>query len=214
MSEQITRREALHYVTALFGGVALIGGERLGARSFDATTLTATLEQGTVLFSATDVALLDEIAETILPETSTPGAKAAKTGAFMALMVTDAYTARDQQVFRAGLGQVDEACARAHGVPFMRATPAQRLAVIQALDREQQAAMDARTPARTTRYPAAPAASEEPAHYFRMMKELALLGYFTSEIGYTRAMRYRESPGRFDPCAPHAPGDKSWASHA
>jgi hypothetical protein len=47
-----------------------------------------------------------------------------------------------------------------------------------------------------------------------MMKELALLGYFTSEIGYTRAMRYIESPGRFDPCVPHAPGDKSWAPHA
>ena len=58
------------------------------------------------------------------------------------------------------------------------------------------------------------AAPDEPAHYFRMMKELALLGYFTSEIGYTKVMRYRESPGRFDPCAPHAPGDKIWASHA
>jgi hypothetical protein len=46
------------------------------------------------------------------------------------------------------------------------------------------------------------------------MKELALLGYFTSEIGYTRAMRYLETPGRFDPCAPHKPGDKTWASHA
>ena len=55
---------------------------------------------------------------------------------------------------------------------------------------------------------------DEPVHYFRMMKELALLGYFTSEIGYTRAQRYIESPGRFDPCAPLAPGDKSWAPHA
>ena len=60
---------------------------------------------------------------------------------------------------------------------------------------------------------AAPA-SDEPAHYFRMMKELTLLGYFTSEIGCTQAMRYVESPGRFDPNAPYAPGDKSWASHA
>ena len=59
-----------------------------------------------------------------------------------------------------------------------------------------------------------PAASDEPAHYFRMMKELTLLGYFTSEIGYTQAMRYIESPGRFDPNAPHSPGDKSWAPHA
>jgi hypothetical protein len=99
-------------------------------------------------------------------------------------------------------------------VPFMQATPAQRLSVVEALDREQKSAMDARTPARTNRAPAAAAAPDEPPHYFRMMKELALVGYFTSEIGYTKAMRYRESPGRFDPCAPHAPGDKIWAAHA
>ena len=209
-----TRRELLQYVAALVGGAALTGGDRLLALSFDADALEQATSQGTSLFTSADVALLDEIAETILPETSTPGAKAAKTGAFIALMVTDAYTDRQQQVFKAGLGRVDEACRQAHTVPFMQATPAQRLAVVQTLDREQKAEMDARVPARTTRAPAAPQAPDEPAHYFRMLKELALLGYFTSEIGYTKAMRYRESPGRFDPCAPHAPGDKAWASHA
>ena len=210
----LTRRDMLQMVAALLGGAALTGGDRVFALSFDDAAIAVATEQGTSLFAAADVALLDEIAETILPETSTPGAKAAKTGAFMALMVTEAYDARQQQVFRAGLGQVDEACRTAHGVAFMQATPAQRLSVVEALDREQKSAMDARTPARTTRAPAAPGAPDEPAHYFRMMKELALVGYFTSEIGYTKAMRYRESPGRFDPCAPHAPGDKSWASHA
>ena len=58
------------------------------------------------------------------------------------------------------------------------------------------------------------AAPDEPAHYFRMMKELALLGFFTSEVGCTKALRYIEAPGRYDPCAPHAPGDRSWAAHA
>jgi len=210
----LTRRDVLQMVTALLGGAALAGGERVLAFTFDDDAMAVAVQQGTSLFAATDVAMLDEIAETILPETSTPGAKAAKTGAFMALMVTEAYDARQQQEFRAGLGQVDEACRKAHGVPFMQATPAQRLSVVEALDREQKSAMDARTPARTNRAPAAAAAPDEPPHYFRRMKELALVGYFTSEIGYTKAMRYRESPGRFDPCAPHAPGDKIWASHA
>jgi hypothetical protein len=210
----LTRREALQIVAALLGGAALTGGERVLAISVDEAAMAVATEQGTSLFTAADVAVLDEIAETILPETSTPGAKAAKTGAFMALMVTEAYDARQQQVFRSGLGSVDEACRTAHGVAFMQATPAQRLSVVEALDREQKTAMDARTPTRTNRAPAAPAAPDEPAHYFRMMKELALLGYFTSEIGYTKAMRYVESPGRFDPNAPHAPGDRSWAPHA
>jgi hypothetical protein len=74
--------------------------------------------------------------------------------------------------------------------------------------------MDARVPAPSNRAPAPSASNDEPAHYFRMMKELALLGYFTSEIGCTKALRYLEAPGRFDPCAPHKPGDRSWAGHA
>ena len=214
MPGTITRREALQRVSVLLGGAALTCGERVLALSFDVASRDAAMAQGTGAFTASDVALLDEIAETILPETSTPGAKAAKTGAFMALMVTDAYTVEAQQVFRAGLGQVDEACRKAHGVAFMQAAPAQRLAVVEALDREQKAAMDARIPEPTRRAPAAAVPADEPAHYFRMMKELTLVGYFTSEIGYTKAMQYRESPGRFDPCAPLAPGDKSWAAHA
>ena len=97
---------------------------------------------------------------------------------------------------------------------FMAATPAQRLAFLQVLDREQKTAMEERANPPRSRAPAATPAADAPAHYFRMMKELALLGYFTSEIGCTRAQRYIEAPGRYDPCVPHKPGDKSWAGHA
>jgi hypothetical protein len=210
----VTRREAVQRVAALLGGVTLIGGDRLFAASFEPAALDAAMAQGTGAFSAADVALLDEIAETILPATSTPGAKAAKAGAFMALMVTDAYTEANRQVFQQGLTQVDEACRQTHGVVFMQASAAQRLSLVEALDREQHAQMEDRAPKRRLRAPAATGGPTGPAHYFRMMKELALLGYFTSEIGYTQAMRYAESPGRFDPDVPHAPGDKTWAPHA
>jgi hypothetical protein len=215
MSHGLSRREAIQRVTALLGGAAIAGGDHLLAFSFDDAALTRTLAQGVGAFSAADIALLDEIAETILPETSTPGAKAAKTGAFMALMVTDAYTERAREVFRTGMRQLDAACTAANGVPFMSASPAQRLTLAQALDREQKTAMDARLAAPTNRAPLPEApASDEPAHYFRMMKELTLLGYFTSEIGCTKALRYIEAPGKYDPCAPHRPGDRSWAAHA
>ena len=210
----LTRREIIQRVSLMLGGAALAGSDHLLAYSFDEAALSRTMAQGAGQFTAADVALLDEIAETILPETSTPGAKAAKTGAFMALMVTDTYTQRSQEVFRSGLRQVDEASRRAHGVGFMQATPAQRLSVAEALDREQKQVMDARLPAPSNRAPAPQASSDEPAHYFRMMKELTLLGYFTSEIGCTQAQRYIESPGRYDPCAPRSPGDRSWAAHA
>jgi hypothetical protein len=198
----ITRREAIQHVAAVLGGVALSGGDQLLAFSVDEAALQQASAKGVGAFTAADVVLLDEIAETILPETSTPGAKAAKTGAFMALSVTDVYTAQNQSIFRDGLRKVDEACTSAHGKSFIMATPAERLTVLQALDREQKAAMDARQ------------SSDEPRHYFRLMKELALLGYFTSEIGSTKALRYVEAPGRFDPCTPHTPGDRAWAGHA
>jgi len=213
----MTRRDAAQRVAALLGGLALVGGDDLEAFSFEPRALDQAMAEGVGTFTAADVALLDEIAETILPETTTPGAKAAKTGAFMALMVTDVYTTRNQQVFRDGMKALDEACRAATNTTFLQATPAQRLTLLEALDREQKTAMEERTPAARTRFPAAPGAPPpdvEPPHYFRMMKELALLGYFTSEIGYTRAMRYIESPGRFDGNAPHAPGDRSWAPHA
>jgi len=210
----ITRRAAMQRVTALLGGAALAGGDRLLAFSFDAAALSQARGQGAGLFTGADVALLDEIAETILPETSTPGAKAAQAGAFMALMVTAAYTEPAQRVFRNGMRQLDDACQKAHATSFMTASPAQRLVLLEALDREQKTAMEERASAPRSRAPAAASAGSEPAHYFRMMKELALLGYFTSEIGYTRAMRYLETPGRFDPCVPHGAGDKSWAPHA
>jgi hypothetical protein len=61
---------------------------------------------------------------------------------------------------------------------------------------------------------AAAITAEPPVHFFRMMKELALLGYFTSEIGCTQAQRYVESPGKFEPCVPYTKGEPAWAPHA
>ncbi len=174
MQSDMTRREVIQRVTALLGGAALAGGDLLEAFSFDDAARLEAMAQGAGTFTAADIALLDEIAETILPETSTPGAKAAKTGAFMALMVTDVYTPREQQVFRDGMRAVDEACRRANNVSFMQASPAQRLALLETLDREQKTVMDARAAAPRSRAPAPEPAADEPAHYFRMMKELAL----------------------------------------
>jgi hypothetical protein len=47
-----------------------------------------------------------------------------------------------------------------------------------------------------------------------MFKELTLVGYFTSEIGATKALQYAETPGRFDPCVPYTKGERAWANHA
>jgi hypothetical protein len=224
-SELITRREAILRVSAILGGVALIGGNAL---------LTGCRPEANpdAPFTAEEIAFLDEVADTILPRTSTPGAKDAQTGAFMAMMVRDTYEARDRKIFREGMRTLDEITRKKHGRSFMDATPQQRLAVLEAIDRDQKVYSDGlkeenrrKSMAYLTdqRQEQAPGANvgaatavtqDKPGHYFRMMKELALLGYFTSEIGATRALRYVESPGRFEPCVPYAPGEKAWAPHA
>ena len=221
--ELITRREAVLRVTALLGGIALTGG----------TALITGCRQKKLgePFTPDEIAYLDEIADTILPTTSTPGAKAAKTGAFMALMVKDTYEPKDDQIFREGMRKLDDASKDKYSVGFMKATPQQRLALLQVLDREQfdlseQRKAEAKRKSdeflseRQQSQPA-PAATmatkiteQPPKGYFRMMKELTLLGYFTSEIGCTQAQRYIEAPGRYDPCVPYHPGEKSWGSHA
>ncbi|MGH8193978.1 MAG: hypothetical protein ACREQ8_06205, partial [Woeseiaceae bacterium] len=67
----ITRREAILRVSALFGGVALVGQSAMLAGCRQETPPDG------AAFSSDNVAFLDEVAETILPETGTPGAKAA-----------------------------------------------------------------------------------------------------------------------------------------
>ena len=220
-ADLISRREAILRMSVLLGGVALIGSSALisGCKA----EKTGTLGQP---FTADDIAYLDEIADTILPTTSTPGAKAAKTGAFMALMVTDTYHEDDDKTFREGMRKLDDLSKQKNGgASFMKATPAQRLALLQELDKEQhdfsekqraerRQKSDAFINSTQQQNPATQNTSEPPNKYFRMMKELALLGYFTSEVGMTQALQYVESPGRYDPCVPYKPGDRDWASHA
>lgn len=194
-SDLLNRREAIQRVSLLFGGVALVGHTGL------ADAQSAATAPSVPVLSSSDVALMGEVAETILPETSTPGAKAAGVGPFIALMVADAYSPDEQAIFSDGVRALERACTEAHGHSFMSATPEERLSLLEKLDREQYDYMEARE-------------DNAPVHYFRMIKELALLGYFTSEIGYTQAMRFAETPGRFEPCVPYAPGDKAWAPHA
>ena len=238
--EMIDRREAIRRVSAMLGGISLVGGSALvTACQREGGSARADSSAGVGEFTAADIAFLDEVADTILPETTTPGAKAAKVGAFMALMVTDTYDPEQQRIFRDGMRRIDDESRKASGAAFMQATPAQRLALLERLDREQKSQADARAARRAgppkeeekkadavlpdQRKQNAPTADADPApaisadaptHYCRMVKELTLLGYFTSEIGYTKAMRYAESPGRFDPCIPYVAGERSWAPHA
>jgi len=193
-----------------------MGGAVIGADYF-LSGCKSTSKKVSDLFTEEHVAFLNEVADTILPTTSSPGAKAANVGHFMAVMVQDCYTPEDQATFIEGLSKLDDASQKQFSKKFMELTPAQRTDLLVSLDKEQKAYTAERNKevdADKAKHLADPdyKFAGKTNHYFRMMKELTLLGYFTSEIGATKALRYVAVPGRYDGCVPYKKGDKAWAT--
>lgn len=199
MQTLMNRREAVIRMATLMGATVL--GPRL---------LTARLDGADAAgghgFTAAEVTLLDEIGDTILPATDVPGAKAVQIGSFIAMMVHDCLLPRDQPAFREGLARIDALHRTRHGGPFVSGAPAPRTALLNELDREQQAYT------RDLRARFGDKAGDEPQHFFRTIKELTILGYFSSEIGATQALRFIETPGSYNGAVPYKKGDKAWFS--
>jgi len=185
------RRELLKMI-ALATGSAFIGGELFLAGCKNAPSI------GGDTFSEADITFLDEVAETILPRTKTPGAKDAAVGAFMTVMVNDCYDKKDQKTFHEGIKKLDEACEKTHKAGFMKATPEQRTSLLTTLDKEAKDYQKSKK-------------DGEPSHYFTMMKQLTLLGFFTSKPGANDALRHIAVPGKYDGNYPYKKGDRAWA---
>jgi hypothetical protein len=207
------RREAVKYISILLGATLV------GADSFLTGCKTSTGKPGE--WSQDDVAYLDEIADTILPRTSTPGAKDAKVGQFMTVMVNDCYEEGDQKAFREGMDKLNEASKKKYSNGFMNISPEQRKELLISLDKE---AKDYQGKVNDFNGKEDKKEREELAkgnmkyqrqrmspHYFSLMKQLTLLGYFTSEPGATKALRYNPVPGKYEGCIPYKKGDKAWA---
>jgi len=188
------RRELLKMIVAATGA-AMIGLPALGQAQAPAAGPKTP-------FSDADVGTLDEIAETILPRTKTPGAKDAGAGAFMATFVSDCYTARQQATFRAGLADIDK---RAGG-RFVSLAPQARTELLRALDTEAGKHAVEVTETGTAQE------GEAMPHYFTMFKQLTIFGFFTSKVGATEVLRYVAVPGRYDGDLAYVPGTPAWGT--
>ena len=190
----MNRREALSSVALLLGGT-IVGGEVFLSGCKPERKYGESLN-----LSADDISFLDEVGETILPHTaSSPGAKEAKIGDFMKTIVNDCYEDKDQKIFLDGMQKLNAVSKAKNGKSFLDADAQQRHDLLVDLDKEQKDYTSKKKP-------------EDPAHYFRLMKELTLWGYFTSEPGATKALRYVAVPGRYEGCVPYKKGDKAWAT--
>ena len=206
------RRELLKLITLVTGG-ALIGGDLFltGCKNDPGV--------GGKEFTPKDIAFLDEAAETIIPQTATPGAKAAAVGAFMTVMVNDCYTADDQKVFHEGIGKLNDATEKKFNVSFMEASPAQRKELFEELDKEAKEYAKKKSDfdrEQAQKLKDATSRSEKfekekmDPHYFTMLKQLTLLGFFTSKTGATETLRHVSVPGRYDGNLAYKKGDRAF----
>ncbi len=186
------RREALKHVTLILGGTII------GAQAFLSGCGTdKSDEDEKVSFSKEDMALVDEIGETIIPTTDTPGAKAVGVGSFMSMILPVCYEEKNQKAVHIGLRKIRNDFEAEFGHTFMEATPAERHSFLSKLDQEMVAYSGSKE-------------EKEPDHYFQLLKEITLLAYFTSEVGCTQARRYVQTPGRYEGCIPYTEGDRAW----
>ncbi|HJR68330.1 MAG TPA: gluconate 2-dehydrogenase subunit 3 family protein [Gemmatimonadaceae bacterium] len=187
----IGRREALRRAAMLLGGVLsapAIAGVLAGcdSRSADGTWRALTSEQGD---------LVATIAEHIIPETDTPGARGARVPLFIDQMLAGHYGDGDRKRVLDGLEEFDERARRECGGPFIRCSADDQRALLTRVDQEAFTEVAGR--------PEVP--------WFRTIKELTILGYYTSEIGATQELRYVAVPERFDGCVPIEQVGRTWA---
>ncbi len=198
----MNRRDALSRVALLMGGTLTAPTMIAFLNGCKTTNETATAAN--FAFSADQLNLVSEIAEIIIPKTDTPGAKDAKVGEFVQVMLKDCYYEKDQKSFMAGLEKLNEK-------DFLKATPEEQTALLTAAETEAADELKKIGEERGKAKEAGKTFEEPGVPFFRLMKELTLLGYFTSEQGAQQALEYVQVPGRYDGCIDLKPGQKAWA---
>lgn len=225
----MNRRDAISRVALLMGGTLsaptlLAFGE--GAPVRQAMSADFSL-------NAAQRALVAEVAEHIIPRTTTPGAKEAGVGPFIELMLKDCYKAQEQKNFLEGLADLDERATKAHSKKFLETTLAEQVAILKQVEKNTMDMLknlnvkqvkvgdnvdkqvieneNVEEDKKNQKVDKEVAKKISGTPFWRLMKELTMFGYFTSEQGATKALDYVPIPGRYDGCIPLKPGQKAYA---
>ena len=196
----ITRRDALSRVAILLGGA--ISAPTL-AGALDAATrrawMTPPRDWAPRTLDAGQLELVATMADHIVPQTDTPGARAAGVHRFVDTLLSDHYPTPERDRFVAGLADVDARARSGHGKTFVECTADQQVALLTELDEAAFPAVQIDSPRTSDTW------------FFRRMKELTLVGFYTSEAGATRELRHAPVPGRFEGCVPLDQIGRAWA---
>lgn len=181
------RREALQLT------VSLLGTSVFGAQVFLSGCTTPKTDKS--LLDESDLPLLNTLADIILPETKkSPGAKEANVGSFILSIVRDCYSVEEANIFNSGIRKLEENSISSLNMSFLEWNTKDQIELLTAYDREAIAYEDRGEP-----------------HFFSMLLQLTIWGYFVSEPGATQALRYNPVPGRFDGCVPYSREQSAWA---
>lgn len=124
------------------------------------------------------------LTDAIIPETETPGARAALVNRFVDQVLAEADP-RERDEFLRGLSGLDERCRERAGAPFVSCTAAQQAAALADISAEG---------------PVSPA-DRDRAEFFQAIKAMTIAGYYSSEIGLRQelgddgTLAFAEFPG-------------------
>ena len=191
------RREALKRTALLMGGVVsapAIMGVLKGCKAKPAIAWKPEY------LNEDQANIVSTVSEIIIPRTDTPGAKDVGVPSFIDKMLQEVYSKEDQEAFNSGLQAFNEGAKKEYDEDFND------------LDEEDQTAYVKKV------HDAAVESSKngngENRPFILTMKELTLLGFFTSEAGATKVLQYDPVPGAYHGCVPlsEAGNGKTWAT--
>ncbi|HOY21402.1 MAG TPA: gluconate 2-dehydrogenase subunit 3 family protein [Haliscomenobacter sp.] len=188
----MNRREALAKATLLLGG-ALSGPTLLALGRWENATALALRDK--INLSAQQKQLIAEVAEMIIPRTDTVGAKDVGVPAFIEMMINDCYYAPEHRSFMAGVKELE-------GLKFLQMSATQKVETLKLVEQKAKEEMKAYN-AQTIKFGdnqdlEAMNAVKMGLPFWRLMKELTLLGYYTSEGGTKASFEYAPNPGKFE----------------
>ena len=187
------RRDAIKKVALLLGGT--LSAPTLMAMSRWEQSFIQNTEG--VLFSLTEMQrkIVAEVAEMIIPKTDTAGAKDAGVPAFIEMMLKDCYYEPEHLSFMKGVMALEQS-------KFLDLDETRRTLMLKKIEAETKDMMKAREVKQTkmgdNEDKEVMKAQAEGLPFWRLMKELTLLGYFTSEVGTKASFEYVQIPSKLE----------------
>lgn len=169
--------------------------------------VSTTSKASSAVFNDVQRKMVSVLAELIIPTTDTPGAIEAGVPNFIEVMVGDWYTNTERDLFMSGLAELDQRCNKIAGVAFIEAPQPQQVKALQ----EMEAIAAKYTSSNSALSALSSKGQDENTPFFSKMKELTVIGYYTSETGVLQELAYNPAPGRYDGDYDFSKVGRQWA---